>query len=557
MVDSTEFAGEGLLQVPLPQHDEARYLLSLKLCAALVFWCMIVPRLGLSALAKDRHPRKYEEEEKQGSTGSTKKSSPTKTAKSSQKQAKPSPKTSPLSSYFSLMLLVLVGTVVSLCYLLMVDSPNNALLARGVFEAPMFTEAECQELLARALAVAQRNTETAITVINHDTTQNENQDKNTTMSSDVAHQLLQAPQGWQKARHASYATTDLNLVTDPFTHDDRHWMAERFNRRLAPLLARIYGISLLSIRANDLFLVRYDEGIRDRLDAHTDNGDVSFNILLNGDFEGGGTRFWKRHGRRTSRHHPPSDDSKDDTTTSDWEPFAVAQPAVGHVLVNSATIRHEGLPITQGTRYILVGFLSVDRVNPFTKQSTHLSWFASWLSVPWLSVRMLTGERVATLQQSDPANIVDPRGGGEEQERAEEETTTTRMARTWNPLGSWSTSYLYRSAHKSLNLLADVMAIHHYTRLVDPQHSDLYLRVMDHQWTQKQQSHDNNNNNSQWAMETRTGINASQTCNRTSSMDAIPRASWFAGQHLTLDVDGSIYAEWNIRRQYSGSYPLF
>lgn len=115
-----------------------------------------------------------------------------------------------------------------------------------------------------------------------------------------------------------------------------------------------------------MFVVRYDSS-RTRLESHTDGGYISFNVLLNDDFEGGGTRFWNRlqHG-----------------------PFALVQPPVGNVLLNSAMIRHEGMPITSGVRHILVGFLAIDPVDPLTAEPTGLSWFASWLSLPFLHVRL-------------------------------------------------------------------------------------------------------------------------------------------------------------------------
>ena len=103
--------------------------------------------------------------------------------------------------------------------------------------------------------------------------------------------LLQEPVGWQKQRHDSYPTTDLNLVTDPFTNEDRLQLSLWLDRRLAPLIGRIYGIPVeASIRANDMFVVRYDHENsahqRSFWRNHTDDGNISFNVLLNTEFEG-------------------------------------------------------------------------------------------------------------------------------------------------------------------------------------------------------------------------------------------------------------------------------
>ena len=58
-------------------------------------------------------------------------------------------------------------------------------------------------------------------------------------------------------------------------------------------MERAYGVFRGAVRANDIFVVRYDgvEGTgQDRLRIHTDSSHLSFNVLLNDEFEGGGTR---------------------------------------------------------------------------------------------------------------------------------------------------------------------------------------------------------------------------------------------------------------------------
>jgi predicted 2-oxoglutarate/Fe(II)-dependent dioxygenase YbiX len=68
---------------------------------------------------------------------------------------------------------------------------------------------------------------------------------------------------------------------------------------------------------------------------HHDGSFLSFNVLLSdtSDFEGGGTYF-------------------DDGLTSHLEQ--------GDILIHSSRIKHSGLSITKGTRYLLVGFLNLD-----------------------------------------------------------------------------------------------------------------------------------------------------------------------------------------------------
>ena len=64
--------------------------------------------------------------------------------------------------------------------------------------------------------------------------------------------VLDEPRGWRKDRHSSYATTDLNLVTDHFTQQDRAWLRDILNARLGPTIQRVYGITPSAIRANDV-----------------------------------------------------------------------------------------------------------------------------------------------------------------------------------------------------------------------------------------------------------------------------------------------------------------
>lgn len=117
-----------------------------------------------------------------------------------------------------------------------------------------------------------------------------------------------------------------------------------------------------------MFVVRYDERKQTHLVNHTDTAQISINILLDDEFEGGGTRFWNR---------------------ATQEPFAHVQPTqVGQVLMHSALLNHEGMHVEKGRRTIFVGFLDVDRVNPFVEGTpvTGISWYASWGSLFWLAV---------------------------------------------------------------------------------------------------------------------------------------------------------------------------
>ena len=89
------------------------------------------------------------------------------------------------------------------------------------------------------------------------------------------------------------------------------------------------------VNIHDLFIVKYKDNEQNYLDMHCDGSFLSFNILLSdtADFEGGGTYF-------------------DDGLTAYLEQ--------GDILIHTSRIKHAGLPITKGTRYLLVGFLNID-----------------------------------------------------------------------------------------------------------------------------------------------------------------------------------------------------
>jgi hypothetical protein len=271
-----------------------------------------------------------------------------------------------------------------------------------------------------------------------------------------------------------------------------NWLQERLDARLAPTLSRIYGIPASAIRANDvsrkrspilrislskpfsqMFVVRYDRDYRAHLTNHTDDADISVNVLLTDDFEGGGTRFWNRH-------------------TS--QPFAHVQPTqIGQMLTHSALINHEGMTTTKGTRVIFVGFLSVDRLYPFTGEHTGLSTFASWLSLPWLSTKF-------------------------------KEAYVSAHVRIGKKQEKWSNNKyaiaLFLDLANIMQFVGDYFASHHVENLVSEENREKHLHALDAAYRSKQE----------------------QASGEPGT------ASWFKGQQIDLDIDGTITQEWSTRR---------
>lgn len=289
---------------------------------------------------------------------------------------------------------------------------------------------------------------------------------------------MREPYGWHKSRKEAYLTTDLKLVSDPFVHEDRAFLSSLLDRRLARLLSRIYGIPVTSIRCNDMFIVRYDEGKRTSLRKHVDDVDISFNLLLSTNFSGGGTRFFNRLAGKLN--------NQEDVV------FHHAQPQrAGQVLIHSSQVEHEGYPVETGTRFILAGFLSVDRVNPLTQRGTGLSLFASWLNAQWTQIRF---------------------------RNAHHEFGQKR----WGIL-SRAAQNGFAVAGALLLFLLDACSKHQYIKIVQNDKAELFLSALDRQYQ-------------------------NQVRNGEVVINDFDRASWFRGQHLHLSVDGSVSSVWETRR---------
>jgi hypothetical protein len=137
--------------------------------------------------------------------------------------------------------------------------------------------------------------------------------------------------GWTTKRHNNYPTTDLPVekITSIFG-----LVLESMNT-ISNKVSKSYGLhENMKINITDLFVVKYKDDAQNQLEMHCDGSFLSFNILLSdkNDFEGGGTYF-------------------DDGLTAHLEQ--------GDIFIHSSKIKHAGLPITKGTRYLLVGFLNI------------------------------------------------------------------------------------------------------------------------------------------------------------------------------------------------------
>jgi hypothetical protein len=136
--------------------------------------------------------------------------------------------------------------------------------------------------------------------------------------------------GWTTHRHGNYPTTDLPVKNIPTI----------FSFIISSLpsifdkIGKMYGIYNSKIYILDLFLVKYHENLQNELKLHKDGSILSFNISLSdiSEYEGGGTIF------------------------TDGVHYHLEQ---GDMLVHCGRVKHAGVKITKGKRYVLIAFLDV------------------------------------------------------------------------------------------------------------------------------------------------------------------------------------------------------
>ena len=200
--------------------------------------------------------------------------------------------------------------------------------------------------------------------------------------------------GWTTKRHAAYPTTDLPwYVLSPHAKT----IIEDVWRVMASNVKSRCGLaSDARLTINDVFVVKYTPEGQPGLHRHRDGSFASFNLMLSDpeDYEGGGTRMWDaanvdRHKAeywaaeaeartRTTQEDAVSDDDADASSVASfpaggWHAYdpkpSVLDPAhatvyrlnKGQMLTAGGFNVHEGLPVTRGTRYIVAGFVGLNR----------------------------------------------------------------------------------------------------------------------------------------------------------------------------------------------------
>ena len=137
--------------------------------------------------------------------------------------------------------------------------------------------------------------------------------------------------GWTTTRHKKYPTTDLPVkkISSIFS-----FVSHSF-QMIIDMIKKSYWLDDSFIfNIWDVFIVKYDVNLQSELEKHTDESDISINILLSDTsaFDGGGTSF---------------------------EDGIVTHLERGDMLIHNGKTKHSGVSITRGQRYILVAFIKV------------------------------------------------------------------------------------------------------------------------------------------------------------------------------------------------------
>jgi len=137
--------------------------------------------------------------------------------------------------------------------------------------------------------------------------------------------------GWTTKRHVAYPTVDNTVMKIEPIH---FFIKNVVYKKVIPFYEKYYNIDSRFLGIGDLFIVKYsvDKGMNE-LEYHEDGSVFSFIITLNDDFTGGGTRFININ----------------EDITSD----------VGKCVIFCGQNTHGGIKITNGTRYIVAGFLDI------------------------------------------------------------------------------------------------------------------------------------------------------------------------------------------------------
>ena len=162
--------------------------------------------------------------------------------------------------------------------------------------------------------------------------------------------------GWDgEGHHDAHKTKDLVVAESP---ELSSWVRSKLTSHIWPAMSQQFGVPMDELWLEDCFVVKYEHDGQPGLGSHADDSELSFNLLLSEpgvSFTGGGTAF----------------DLSGEGEEGEATPI---RPERGEMLSHFGRIRHTGLPVTKGTRYIIAGFV---RAKPFAEEWRRLRGEAS------------------------------------------------------------------------------------------------------------------------------------------------------------------------------------
>lgn len=140
---------------------------------------------------------------------------------------------------------------------------------------------------------------------------------------------------WTKERHESYPTHDMLLVD--LDKDINQNYVNALDNHIKPMLIDEFTLEGEIADCDwvyECFIAKYSPTEQPRLSLHHDSAIFASVLVLNEDFEGGGTYFSRQK--------------------------KLVKGKTGEMTVHPGQIthRHGGRPVTEGTRYILVTFIN-------------------------------------------------------------------------------------------------------------------------------------------------------------------------------------------------------
>lgn len=144
--------------------------------------------------------------------------------------------------------------------------------------------------------------------------------------------------GWLKERHELYTTTDINISN---VENVNNYLNMFIKEDIIGKINKLYGLEgkedIFELIFDDIFIVKYDVSKDGQvfLEKHRDSNIISWQIVLNDDYEGGGTYF---------------DDG------------ILVKVKKGGLLIHPGFVEHMGMSITKGVRYLMVGFMKLKNI---------------------------------------------------------------------------------------------------------------------------------------------------------------------------------------------------